>query len=129
MIVVDCSAVVDALSGVEGADKLRTRLAAEELHAPTLLDVEIASVLRGLTLGGGLSLARAQEVLDDFADLPVQRWTFADGFRRRALQLRNNVSCYDATYVSLAEALECPLVTRDGRLARSSGHDAVIEVC
>lgn len=120
---------MDALSGVEGADKLRIRLTAEEPHAPTLLDVEIASVLRGRTLGGELSVARAQEMLDDFADLPVRRWEFADGFRRRALQLRNNVSCYDAAYVSLAEALECPLVTRDGRLARSSGHEATIEVC
>ena len=57
-----------------------------------------------------------------------QRWPSADALRRRAFQLRDNVSAYDAAYVALAEALDCTLVTRDGRLARSSGHYAHIEV-
>ncbi len=47
MIVVDASAVVDALSGHPGTDMLRARLASEELHAPTLLDHEVLSALRG----------------------------------------------------------------------------------
>jgi predicted nucleic acid-binding protein len=67
-------------------------------------------------------------LLTDFEDLPVQRWPFGDGLRRRAFQLRDNVPAYDAAYVALAEALECPLLTRDSRLARSSGHAAHIEV-
>lgn len=128
MIVVDSAAVVDALTAVEGTDGLRARLTAEELHAPALLDVEIVSALRGLTLGGHLSVARAGDLLTDFDDLPVLRWPFVDGLRRRAFQLRDNVSAYDAAYVALAEALECPLLTRDSRLAHSSGHTARIEV-
>jgi predicted nucleic acid-binding protein len=32
------------------------------------------------------------------------------------------------SYVALAEALRCPLITRDERLARATGHHAVIEV-
>ena len=51
-----------------------------------------------------------------------------DGLRRRAFQLRDNVSAYDAAYVVLAEALACSLLTRDVRLARSSGHLVPIEV-
>lgn len=39
-----------------------------------------------------------------------------------------NVSAHDAAYVVLAEALNCPLLTRDIRLARSSGHLVRIEV-
>ncbi len=128
MIVVDSAAVVDALTAVDGTDELRAYLAAEELHAPTLLDFEIVSTLRGLTLGKHISAARAQDLLTDFDDLPVQRWPFADGLRRRVFQLRDNVSPYDAAYVALAEALQCPLLTRDSRLARSSGHAARIEV-
>lgn len=128
MIVVDCAAVVDALTAVAGTDDLRARLAAEELHAPSLLDFEIVSALRGLTLAGHLSAARAQDLLTDFDDLPIQRWPPANALRRRAFQLRDNVSAYDAAYVALAEALDCTLLTRDARLARSSGHSARIEV-
>jgi predicted nucleic acid-binding protein len=48
--------------------------------------------------------------------------------RRRAFGLRNNLSAYDAAYVALAEALECPLITRDRRLGRSGGHVARVVV-
>lgn len=128
MIVVDASAVVDALTAVEGTDDLRAFLASEELSAPSLLDCEVVSALRGLTLRGDLTAARAEDALTDFDDLEIRRWPSGDALRRRAFQLRANVSAYDAAYVVLAEALECPLVTRDGRLARSSGHLVRVEV-
>lgn len=128
MIVVDCAAVVDALTGVPGTDELRAHLAAEDLHAPSLVDFEVVSAVRGLTLRGHLSPTRAEDLLTDFDDLSLQRWPSADALRRRAFQLRDNVSAYDAAYVALAEALDCTLVTRDGRLARSSGHSAQIQV-
>lgn len=128
MIVVDATAVVDALTVPEGTDKLRTRLALEDLNAPSLLDYEVVSALRGLTMAGRLSEARATDALADFNDVPITRWPFKDALRQRAFQLRHTVSGYDAAYVALAEALDCPLVTRDRRLARSHGHDASIEV-
>lgn len=128
MIVVDSAVVADALTAVAGTDTLRARLRDEELHAPDLLDFEIVSLIRGLTLGGHLSPARAGDVLTDFDDLPICRWPAADALRRRAFGLRNNLSAYDAAYVVLAESLDCPLLTRDSRLARSSGHDARIDV-
>lgn len=129
MIVVDSAALVDALTAVAGTDTLRRHLASEELHAPTLLDFEVVSALRGLTLADHISPARAEDLLGDFDDLPLHRWPSADELRRRAFQLRDdNVSAYDAAYVALAEALGCPLVTRDARLAKSSGHGAQIMV-
>lgn len=128
MIVLDAAAVVDALTAPDDTDHLRARLAGEDLHAPTLLDCEVVSALRGLTLSGQLSQSRAGDVLTDFDDLPIARWPCASALRRRAFQLRHNVSGYDAAYVALAEALRCPLITRDARLARSSGHDVKIEV-
>lgn len=128
MIVVDSAAIVDALTAVQGSEDLRDRLARDELHAPTLVDLEVVSALRGLTLGGDLSAGRAEDLLTDLDDLTIERWPAADVLRRRAFQLRHNVSAYDAAYVALAEALECPLVTRDARLGRSGGHDARIEV-
>lgn len=128
MIVIDSSAVTDALTVVDGTEDLRALLAKEELCAPTLLDFEVVSALRGLTLGGHLDATRALDVLTDLDDLPIRRWPSGDGPRRRAFQLRDNVSAYDAAYVVLAEALECPLVTRDARLLRSSSHLVRVEV-
>ena len=128
MIVVDSAAVIDALSGVAGADALRARLASEELHAPDLLGYEVVSALRGLTLGGMLSEARALDLLTDFDDVPIHRWASADGLRRRAFALRHNVSAYDAAYLALAEALGCAVMTRDARLARSTGHQVEVVV-
>lgn len=128
MIVVDGSALIDALLAVPDTDALRRFLATEELHAPSLIDYEIVSALRGLALGGVITAARAQDVLTDLDDLPLHRWPSSDGLRRRSLHLRDNVSADDAAYVALAEALGCALLTRDGRLSRSSGHHVPIEV-
>jgi len=128
VIVVDSAALVDALTTVDGTEQLRAHLAGEELHAPTLIDFDVVSAVRGLTLGGDLSAERAEDLLTDFDDLRIERWPAEDALRRRAFSLRHNLSAYDAAYVALAEALECPLVMRDARLARSRGHDARIEV-
>lgn len=109
MIVVDSAALVDALSAVAGSEALRARLAAEDLHAPTLIDYEVVSALRGLALGANISVTRAQDLLTDFDDLPLRRWAFEAALRQRALQLRHNVSAYDAAYVVPAEPLDCSL--------------------
>lgn len=128
MIVVDSAAVVDALTGATETERLRDLLSGEELHAPALLDFEVVAALRGLCLGGRLSSERADDALTDFADLDIRRWPSADPLRRRTLSLRHNVSAYDAAYLVLAEALDCPLLTRDSRLARSVGHLVHVEV-
>lgn len=128
MIVVDSAAVVDALTAVEGSERLREVLGDEELHAPALLDFEVVSALRGLTRARRISVARALDVLTDFEDLPVHRWPAGDALRRRVFDLRDNLTAYDGAYVALAEALQCRLVTRDLRLARAAGHSAQITV-
>ncbi len=128
MIVVDCAAVVDALTAVEGSEDVRAALADEDLHAPTLLDFEVVSAFRGLTLRKNITPARARDALTDFDALSIQRWPSAAPLRLRAYSLRDNLSAYDAAYVVLAEALRCPVLTRDRRLARSSGHDVEIRV-
>jgi predicted nucleic acid-binding protein len=92
------------------------------------LDFEVVSALRGLTLGGQLSTARAQDALTDFDALPIRRWPSAAALRRRAFSLRRNLTAYDAAYVALAEALKCAVLTRDTRLAHSSGHSVEIRV-
>lgn len=128
MIVVDCAAVTDALTGLDGTDELRGLMAREELNAPALLDFEVVSALRGLTRRAEISATRAEDALTDFDDLEVRRWASSHSFRLRAFQLRDRMSAYDAAYVVLAEALECPLLTRDVKLARACGSVVRVEV-
>jgi predicted nucleic acid-binding protein len=46
----------------------------------------------------------------------------------RIWELRDNLSSYDATYVALAELLDCSLLTADGRLGRAPGLGCPITV-
>jgi predicted nucleic acid-binding protein len=128
LIVVDCSAVVDALTLVEGSDELMGYLQSQQLHAPPLIDYELVNALRGMVRGGVISEARARDAIEDFDELPLNRWPAGALLQLRALELRHNLTAYDASYVALAEVLHCPLITRDERLARATGHRAAIEV-
>jgi predicted nucleic acid-binding protein len=128
VIVLDSGALIDLLRDAPGIAELRFEVAGQELNAPALLDVELVSAVRRLAATGQMSEPRALDLLTDFDDLSIRRWPFVDVFRRRAFQIRHTVSAYDAAYVALAEALDCPLVTRDRRLARSGGHAARIVV-
>lgn len=119
MIVIDASAMVSALVGNPVNPKLLALLADEELHAPSLLDFEVASALRGHVLGGLLDQVRLDEALDDFTALRIERHQMAQ-LLPHLLDLRDNFTAYDAAYVVLAMALEAPLATSDGKMAEAS---------
>jgi predicted nucleic acid-binding protein len=129
MIVADASAVIELLLGTAAAGRVAARLLdpAETLHAPHLLDVEVAQAVRRYEMMGDIEPRRGELALVDLLDLPLQRHPHTV-LLRRAWELRRSVSAYDAVYVALAEALGAPLVTRDARLARSHGHRARIEL-
>jgi predicted nucleic acid-binding protein len=97
------------------------------LHGPELLDLEVLQVLRRLVVTRAISSDRAELAVGALERVALRRWSHSV-IRRRAWALRANLSAYDAAYVALAERLRCALLTRDGRLARSSGHNARIEV-
>ncbi len=128
MIVVDTSAVVDALAGRAPDAALVERLAADgDLHAPHLVDVEFLHVLRRLVWGGDLSEERASDARDSFAALTLERYPH-DALADRIWALRADLTPYDAAFVVLAEVLGAALVTLDGRIARAPGHYARVEV-
>ena len=97
------------------------------LHAPHLLDVEVAQAIRRYAADGEIDGERGRMALADLADLPLRRYPH-DFLLPRIWDLRNNLTAYDAAYVALAEALDAPLLTRDRRLATSAGHRAQIEL-
>ncbi|MGL5828521.1 MAG: type II toxin-antitoxin system VapC family toxin [Angustibacter sp.] len=124
MIVIESSAVVDALVGKPANPELLAIIADSEMHAPALIDYEVASALRGHVLGGKLGRRKLQDAADDFTALAVNRYPLAT-MMRGVLALRDNFTVYDGAYVVLAQVLEMPLVTADSKLveARRVGVD------
>ena len=132
MLVIDASAVVELLLERPAARRIAARITARgsDLHAPHLLDVEVLSALRALTLRGELPVKRAEQALDDFESLPVERYPHR-GLIARAWDVRSTFSPYDGVYVALAEALAAQgatLLTADGRLARAAGAFCPVEL-
>jgi len=129
LIVVDASALIEVLLGTAVASRLAERFFAdgETLHAPHLLDIEVAQVLRRYTLAGMFGAERGAQALEDLADFPIARYPHQP-FLSRIWDLRHNVTAYDAAYLALAEALAATLVTRDAKLASAAGHQAQIEL-
>lgn len=129
MIVTDASVVVELLLGTEEASRIADRLLdpEETLHAPHLLDVEVAQALRRYALAGDVTPRIGERGLADLLDLPIVRHPHTL-LLPRIWELRRSISAYDAAYVALAEVLGAPLLTRDAGLARSHGHRARIEL-
>jgi predicted nucleic acid-binding protein len=128
VIVLDNSALTAVLVKAMPSPRLVARIAVEDsIHATDLLDVEFLSGLRGLLRGATISEDRARQARFLFAEMPVVRYPISV-ITDRVWALRHNVSAYDASYLALAEALDCPLITTDARMAKASGHLAQVEV-
>jgi predicted nucleic acid-binding protein len=119
VIVVESSAMVDALVGDPANPGLLALLAEEELHAPALLDFEVASALRGHVLGGKLDPVRLDEAVEDFIAFRIERHPMTD-LLGHMLDLRDNFTVYDAAYLVLAQALETAIVSADAKLREAS---------
>jgi predicted nucleic acid-binding protein len=124
VIVLDASA---AVSGLLSDGEVRRTMAVESLHVPHLIDSEVVHVLRRRVLVGDLDSEVGWHVLDVWRQLAVARYPVV-GLAERMWELRVNVTAYDATYVALAEALACPLLTADARLAGAPGVQCPITV-
>jgi len=129
MIVVDASVMLEVLLRTPDAQAVEERLfdPDETLHAPHLLDVEVAHVIRRYAANREIDGERGGAALDDLAVFPMRRYPH-DVLLPRVWELRNNLTAYDAVYVALAEALGAPLLTRDRRLAGAAGHRATVEL-
>lgn len=99
----------------------------DSLHAPHLLAVEVAQVVRRYVASGQVGEERGAEAIADLADLEVAHHPH-EPLLPAMWRLRLNLTAYDAAYVSLAEALDAPLLTLDARLAAAPGIGARIDL-
>lgn len=125
-IVVDASVVVDLVLARGRASAIAERIRGFTMHAPHIIDLEVAQGIRRDWIIGAIYGARLDAAVAAALDLPINRYSHRP-LIPRIMALRENVTAYDGAYVALAEELGLPLITRDGRLARSSGHSARIE--
>jgi predicted nucleic acid-binding protein len=127
-LVVDASAVLEAIVALDPAPGLVERLAGDgDLHAPHLIDVELLHALRRLNELGELTDERASDARADFRDLAIVRYPHVF-LSDRIWELRHNLTANDAAYAALAEALDVTLITCDKRLSEAPGHGAQIEL-
>ena len=122
-VVVDASLLVDALIDIA---RFAGSITGVELHAPVTIDAEVLQALRRRWLLGQFDDREAETMIEVFRAREIVRYP-VEPLVSRMWSLRRNITAYDASYVALAESLKLPLITRDRRLARSSGHAARIE--
>jgi predicted nucleic acid-binding protein len=127
MIVIDSSALIEVLLRSPRAAEIEERIFAphETLHAPHLLDLEVAQVLRRYCISGEMTPLRGSEAIADLLNLPIARYPH-DIFLDRIWELRNTLTAYDAAFVALAESLPAALLTCDAKLAATHGHSASV---
>jgi len=124
VIVIDASATVSALLN---AGPARTALGVEQLNAPHLIDAEVANALRRQVAARHIPAAAGWAALATLRQLGMARHPSV-GLLDRIWELRDNLSAYDASYVALAEALGCGLLTADARLSQAPGRRCPVTV-
>lgn len=117
-LVIDCSAMVDALMGERGTQSVQA-LKGKQLHAPCLIDFELSSVVRRLVRTELLKASTSRDILEQWMTLDITRHP-AEPLLLRMWEIRNDFGAYDAAYIALAEAIDAPLLTTDKRLARTA---------
>ncbi|HUN79795.1 MAG TPA: type II toxin-antitoxin system VapC family toxin [Solirubrobacteraceae bacterium] len=115
---IDASALVELLLQTAVGARVERAIGDAELMAPDVLNPEIVHALRGLERGGKLTSARASRAVERLSRDAITRVPTL-GLLREAWSLRANLSAYDACYVALARALDCPLLTVDGPMKRA----------
>jgi predicted nucleic acid-binding protein len=117
-LVLDASAVVEALLGSDLGVEVRRRMRGHRLHAPAHMDAEVLSALGRLRRAGEVTHEAVTAALGELATAPIQRHPLA-GLLTGAWARRENQRLVDALYSELAALLDSTsLLTTDARLAR-----------
>ena len=129
MIVLDASAAVEFALGSRRGRVVAERIAParESVHAPHLIDIEVAQALRRAGASRQAAPERLRTASEDFRAIRLERYPH-DIFLPGIWELRHNVTAYDAVYLALSEILSAPLLTCDAALVHVPGCEAEV-VC
>lgn len=119
-LVLDASAALHLLAA---SDEVYTKPLA--LHAPRLLRSQVLSALHARVRRGGVPTEAARAMLRRLDGLAINLFADERQLHERAWTLADELGwakTYDAEYVALAQILDIPLLTIDGRLARGVEH-------
>ena len=119
--VVDASVFVSALvdPGPEGQWS-EIAMISDDLAGPELALAEACNLLRRLEQSSLITRSEADRLHEQMLRVEIRLFGYGP-YAERIWKLRSNLTCYDAWYVALAEDLNCPLITLDLRLSRSTG--------
>jgi predicted nucleic acid-binding protein len=128
VIVLDASAAFEFLLQTHTGEFISAQLSrVTEVHAPHLLDIEVASSLRRGVAFGTVSGERAHQALEDLRVMRVKRYSPVP-LVARIWDFRHNFSAYDACYLALAEALDATLLTCDKAMASARLRHGQVEL-
>ena len=105
------------------AKMLAWKQAGVELHAPLLLEYELASILRKAVVVGLMTTEDAAQTMRRLLALNIESRPPTAGLHERALrwaELLGQSKAYDTQYLALAEEFRAELWTADRRLARGA---------
>lgn len=126
-LVVEASAMVDALAGTPLGPAVTDRLRDHTLHAPAHFDAEVLSALGRLQRAGALSVRQVGTRLQRLQAAPIQRHLLAP-LLKGAWRRRHNLRLVDALYAQLADDLGVPLVTTDTGPASAAASGELIDL-
>lgn len=120
-VVVDASVVVAALVDNTALGRWAEEvIQGRNLVAPSLLPFEVANILRRLSAAGHFSADVAALAHRDLLRMNIQLVDY-EAVADRVWALRDNFTCYDASFVALAEILDAPVATLDQKMAKAPG--------
>jgi predicted nucleic acid-binding protein len=118
--VVDASAILEILRHSDVGVDLALQLEDVDIHAPHLIDVEVASALRRWVARGEMTATGALHAFDEFIDMPLQRHPHTH-LLPVIWKHWHNLSAYDACYLALSMYLGAQLMTVDDGLRKAAG--------
>ena len=129
MIVLDASAVFEMIIGKDNSALVFQSIAdsSELICAPEIIDLEVIQALRRHINLKWLTPVESENIFGIFTALPLMRMSHQP-LTTRIWELKSNMTAYDASYVALAEQLDAPLWTFDGKYTRTPGHNAKIRL-